>query len=117
MAQQETSVATLISTHILASSIISRHNTSNAILDENELATLRSFCADPGHKDAILARLDMVDELGQRSGTRAATVKRSLVGLIVARYCTGEPALTDGEIEELRAWFGRGGDSGMAVRG
>jgi len=61
----------------------------------------------------------MVDEPGQRPGARAATVKRSLVGLIVARYCTEEPALTDGEIKELRAWFGRGegGVGGAAARG
>lgn len=99
----------MISSHTIATSIISRHNTPTAVLDAGELAMLKDFCVHPGKKDAILAREDMKDEVGQRPGARALATKGSLVGLLIARYGTSEPALTEGEIQELKEWFEQGG--------
>ena len=71
---------------------------------------LKDFCTDPSKKDAILTEHDMMDGPGQRPGHKAAREKGSLAGMVIARYGTGEHTMTEGEVEELRAWFGRGGD-------
>ena len=55
----------------------------------------------------------MQDEEGQRPGTKAMATKGSLMGLLIARYESSEPALTEGEIEELRRWFESGGGREM----
>ncbi|KAL9126133.1 MAG: hypothetical protein Q9175_007964, partial [Cornicularia normoerica] len=41
------SAAHMLATHTFASSVISYHNTPNAILDDSELAFLKEFSADP----------------------------------------------------------------------
>lgn len=40
----------------------------------------------------------MVDEPGQRAGTRANVVKGSLVGVLVARWGSGEEGLSEGVV-------------------
>lgn len=52
----------------------------------------------------------MKDEEGQRLGTKAIAAKGSLVGVLIARYESSEPVLTEGEIVELREWFERDGE-------
>lgn len=103
-------IATLLSTHTLATTIISHHKTPSAVLDARELALLRSFCANPSAKDAILAEQDMHDGPGERPGTRAATHKGSLAGFVIATFGTGELGLSEGEVAELRGWFEGGGE-------
>lgn len=88
----------LIRTHTLASSIISRHNTPHDILDAAALTKLKAFCTNPGQKDVLLRQWDMVDEPGQRAGTRANVVKGSLVGVLVARWGSGEEGLSEGMV-------------------
>ncbi len=102
-------IGSMISSHTLATSIISRHGTPDAVLDTEELSMLKEFCRDPSKRDVILADNDMKDEAGQRPGTKALQQRRSLVGLIIARYGTSEPALTKDEIQDLKDWFGQGG--------
>ncbi|KAK0267238.1 hypothetical protein LTR91_010595 [Friedmanniomyces endolithicus] len=100
-------IASQIQAHTLANSIISRHQTNHAILGAPELVLLRQFCIDPSvsKRDAILAEHAMVDEPGARPGKKAAESKGSLVGLMIARYGTHDPALEDWEWEMLREWF------------
>ncbi|EON61841.1 hypothetical protein W97_01059 [Coniosporium apollinis CBS 100218] len=106
------SVADHIQAHTLANSIISGHNTADAVLDPSELALLRQFCIDrsASKRDAILSERDMVDEQGTRPGEKAAKSKGSLAGFLIARYGTSEPGLEEGEWEMLREWFGSGVD-------
>lgn len=51
----------------------------------------------------------MLDRPGQRPGEKAVTHRGSLVGMLIARWGTEEPALGEGEWEELREWFEMGG--------
>lgn len=105
-------VASMISSHTIATSIISRHDTPTAVLDAAELAMLRDFCSNPANKDAILVHHDMKDEAGQTPGARALATKGSLVGFLISRYGSEEPGLTGKEIRELREWFEQGGGMG-----
>lgn len=86
---------------------MSRHQSNNAILSAPELVLLRQFCIEPcvAKRDAILAERNMEDEPGARPGKKAAESQGSLVGLMIARYGTHEPALEDWEWEMLRVWF------------
>lgn len=104
----------MISTHTIATSIISRHNTPTAVLDAEELAMLKAFCQNPAaKKDAVLAQHGMQDEEGQRPGTKAMATKGSLVGVLIARFGSSDPTLTEGEVGELRRWFESGGGREM----
>ncbi|MCJ1473569.1 hypothetical protein MMC13_002220 [Lambiella insularis] len=98
----------VIRDHLLAASIIARHNTPNDILDDSELSILEDFCADPTRKDAVMRDHGvLIDPVG----------KNSLAGYCVSRHGTENPAFLDEEIEMLRAWFGRGGrkEGGMKL--
>jgi len=111
------SVATMIKSHTLAAEIIDRagaHDDNSSILDPSELLLLRRFCADPSPstKDAILRERDMVDEPGDRPGTRANRKYGSLAGYAVATYGTENSALEEREVEMLRRWFESGGGGG-----
>lgn len=71
---------------------------------------LKTFCENPAaKKDAVLAQYGMQDEEGQKPGTKAMATKGSLVGVLIARYGSPEPTLTEGEVGELRRWFESGG--------
>ncbi|MCJ1422774.1 hypothetical protein MMC29_000654 [Sticta canariensis] len=80
-------------------------------LDAKELSLLRAFCANPSapSREALLTEHDMLDGPGQRPGEKAATQKGSLVGMLIARWGTEEPALGKGEWEKLTDWFKMGG--------
>ena len=101
----------LLQTHTLASKIISYHKTPSPILDASELSLLRAFCANPStvNRKALLTEHDMLDAPGDRPGASAATQKGSLVGMLIARWGTEEPALVEGEWEKLKDWFKMGG--------
>ena len=43
--------------------------------------------------------------------------KGSLVGVVIARYGSSEPALTEGEIVELSEWVERDGEKWNSSRG
>lgn len=106
----------MLSSHTLATSIISRHNTPAAVLDADELAMLKTFCQNPAaNKDSVLAQYGMQDDEGQRPGTKAMATKGSLVGVLIARYGGSEPTLTEGEVGELRRWFESGGSGGREM--
>lgn len=100
-------VAQLLQTHTVTAEIISHHNTPSPILDDNELNLLRAFCANPStpNKEGLLIEHDMVDGPGQRPGEKAATQKRSLVGMLIARWGTEEPALGEEAWKRLSDWF------------
>ncbi|KAL9071748.1 MAG: hypothetical protein Q9161_004012 [Pseudevernia consocians] len=102
------SVAHMLETRTFAPTVISNHNTSNAIFDDTQLAILREFSADPSKKDEILSQHDMTDAPGDRPGQKAAE-KGSLTGVVIARYGTSETAFQDGDIEKLNEWFESGG--------
>lgn len=51
----------------------------------------------------------MLDGPGQRPGEKAATLKGSLVGMLIARWGTEDPALGTEEWEKLKDWFEMGG--------
>jgi hypothetical protein len=109
----------MIRTHTLADEIINRHShygTGNgSILDDNELSLLKRFVTDPSSKDALLREREMVDEPGERPGTRAVAKSGSLVGYVIARHGTEDPVLEEGEIERLRGWFVEWEEKGDAV--
>lgn len=94
----------MLNTHTLGKETIARHGTENAIFDDNELAFLREYCADPSKKDEIMHGRGMADKVGQEPGFTASHVKGSLVGYAIA---TG--ALSDEEVLDLREWFEKGG--------
>ena len=113
MSNERPTVDYLLRTHTLATTIISHHNTPSPILDAKELSLLRAFCANPStlNKQALLTAHDMLDGPGQRPGEKAATVKGSLVGMLIARWGTEEPALGEGEWKMLKDWFEMGGEA------
>ncbi|KAG8529144.1 uncharacterized protein KY384_005779 [Bacidia gigantensis] len=86
-------VGKMIRTDTLASNIISRHNTADAVLDTDELTRLQAFCSDHSRKDSILDGLDMEAD------------KVSLVGYTLTRHGTADPAFTEEELKALSVWF------------
>lgn len=98
-AENNNDVGSMIATHTLATSIMTRHGTSDPVLDAHELTMLKEFCNDPSQKDAILAKYGMMDPgLGWEK-------KGSLVGFLIARHETSTPGLTGAEVQALREWF------------
>ena len=111
------SVREMISSHTLANNIISRHANpprDGSVLDYSELRLLRRFCENPSSKNTILEDEGMLDEPGMEAGTMAQRTRGSLAGYCIATYgVKGKEALTEGEVESLRAWFERGGAAEM----
>lgn len=98
----------VVNSHLLAASIISRHNTPDDILDTTELSLLREFCINPSQADAILRSHDMIDGPGDELGSKAQQ-KGSLVAYVIARHETERPALSEEEVAMLKDWFEKGG--------
>lgn len=96
-------VGLLVSNHTLASSIISRHNTSDPVLDANEFTMLKAFCNNPSQKDEILTKFDMSRDRALAS--ESADQKGSLVAFIMAKHGTSNPILTGAELQALKGWF------------
>lgn len=103
--------------HKLATSIINLHGTQDCVFDDESLALLERFVVgrSPEKRDEILHEEDWVDEMGTRDGTKAVNRSGSLVGLLIARYGTNDPALDDRDWELLNDWMVRGMPSGQHV--
>lgn len=102
------SAGEMIAKHTLAEEIISRANDASPVLDTNEIALLKQFCAQPTsleHKKKLLETAGMEDQAGDKVGHRAQG-KGSLVGYIIAQSIAGKEVLDEGEVDRLRAWFG-----------
>ncbi|KIX92838.1 uncharacterized protein Z520_11501 [Fonsecaea multimorphosa CBS 102226] len=106
-----------IRSHKLACSIINFHDTADAVLDDSELDLLESFTNDPSteNRDRILRAKGWADQPGQRRGSKAAE-NGSLVGHLISRYGSEEPALDDRDWELLTEWFGKGMPTGEHVQ-
>lgn len=115
MATKTWSVGSALKSHTMAADIINRDKVGTSITDINDqrildasnLALLQRFCAAPSTKDEILRDEDMLDSPGDKVGSKALS-KGHLVGYMIARHDTENPALEDREIEMLREWFERG---------
>ena len=124
MAQETPSVGTWIRDHKLGDEIMHRIDDGitpptgggapsyppNGVMDDSELDLLERFVTNPTleNRMAILKDHDMVPEPGDDNPGKRAYRKGSLAGFIIASFGSDRPAVTDGEIEELREWFGRG---------
>lgn len=105
-----------IQTHQLSVSIINGHGTENDVFDDTQLALLKRFCLDP----TATTRGQILDEFGwNASEPQAAAAKASregsLVGFLVARHGTEDPALDERDLELLKEWFVEGMPVGRAV--
>ncbi|CAK7567027.1 MAG: hypothetical protein SEPTF4163_004985 [Sporothrix epigloea] len=101
----------MISSHTLAAEIIARHGSgSQAIFDDENVNQLRAFVTDPAAtRAALLSRLDANE--GDDVAVLIAKVASncSLVDYAVVTRGTPKEALTDDEMNTLRAWFASGG--------
>ena len=88
------------------------------MFDQPSLDLLKRFtdnvCIE--NRDQMCTEKDWVDEPGTRPGIRAATKYGSLVGFMIARYGTDDPALDDRDWELLREWFREGMPTGQRVQ-
>ena len=104
--------------HKLACSAINLHGTEDAVFDDTNFNLLKRFtdnmCSE--NRDAILQEYGWMDEPGSRPGLKAVTEGRSLSGLLVARYGTGQPALDDRDWDLLKSWFEKGMPTGEHVQ-
>ncbi|KAI8217907.1 hypothetical protein K4K53_008999 [Colletotrichum sp. SAR 10_77] len=89
----------MIDTHTLAKEIINRNNDLCPILDEEELALLCQFVADPSQAGALLEARGLAEE---------PTKSGSLVAYVISLHGTEKAALTDDEIALLKEWFKNG---------
>lgn len=96
------SVKEMLATHTLAKEIIARHNDPCPIFDDENIAFLGEFVADPTAAQSLLEARGLTDEEKVRNS-------RSLVAHVVARHGTENPALTDEELATLKQWFESGG--------
>ena len=124
MAEEAASVGTWIRDHKLADAIMHRTDDGitpptggnapsyppNGVMDDSELDLLERFVTNPTleNRMAVLKDHDMVPEPGEDDSDKKARRQGSLAGFIIECFGTDRPALTGGEIEELREWFGRG---------
>ncbi|KAL0930854.1 uncharacterized protein CTRU02_213589 [Colletotrichum truncatum] len=89
----------MIDTHTLAQEIINRNNDPCPILDEDELALLSQFVANPSQAGALLDARGLASDPA-KSG--------SLVAYVISLHGTDKAALTDEEIGLLKDWFKNG---------
>ncbi|EXJ88587.1 hypothetical protein A1O1_05517 [Capronia coronata CBS 617.96] len=99
--------------HKIACSIINLHGTEDAVFDQSCLDLLKRFTDDVSmaNRNDVLAEHGWIDGPGDRPGQQAVQQNRSLAGLLVARYGTGDPALDQRDWELLKEWM----DKGMPV--
>ncbi|CAK7216213.1 hypothetical protein SBRCBS47491_002745 [Sporothrix bragantina] len=102
----------MISSHTLAAETIARHGTgSQAIFDDENIRQLRAFVTDPAAaRAAVLAKLGATaDDDMAAVMAKVAGGGYSLVDYAVLTRGTDKEALTDDEMDTLRAWFASGG--------
>lgn len=116
MAPQGWNTGDQIRQHNLAASIINGHGTENDVFDDRNLANLQRFCLQPttATRDEMMAEHDWVDGPGERPGDKAAS-KGDLVGYLVARHGTSDPALDERDLDMLKEWFEKGKPTGQRV--
>lgn len=117
MAPQGWNTGEQIREHKLAASIINGHGTENdAVFDDSMLDVLGRFCSDPTieNRDLMVAENDWADEKGQKPGDKAAS-KGNLVGVLVARHGTENPAFDERDLDMLKAWFESGTPVGEKI--
>ncbi|EXJ77974.1 hypothetical protein A1O3_09133 [Capronia epimyces CBS 606.96] len=104
--------------HKLAYSIINLHGTEDAVFDERNLDLLKRFTDNVSTttRDEILADYGWVDRPDDRPGQKAVTKSGSLVGMLIARYGTREPALDEHDWKLLAGWMGQGMPVGQHVQ-
>ena len=105
-----------IRSHKLAASIINGHGTEDDVFDDNCLAQLQRFCVDPtiATRDKLSQEYDWEDGTEQAPGQKAAD-KGDLVGVLVARHGTENPAFDERDLEMLKSWFEEGMPKGQKV--
>ncbi|KAK4502008.1 hypothetical protein PRZ48_007819 [Zasmidium cellare] len=94
----------------LAASVINGHGTEDDVFDDRCLDLLDTFCADP----SIATRDRMAAENGWGDGGTAAG-KGDLVGYLVLRHGTDNPAFDERDLDMLKAWFEKGRPVGEKV--
>ena len=106
-----------IRNHKLACSVINFHNTADAVFDNDSLERLQAFTVDRSiaNRDHYLAARNQTDPAdAARPGEKAADAG-DLVGLLIARYETTDPAFDEKDWELLERWFGKGMPEGESV--
>ena len=93
----------MIASHSLTTEIISRHNDACPILGPSELILLYGYLQAPSDRLEILQAIDMLDNDGERPGTRAHAHRGSLIGYTIATEYFNAEGIT-----ELRRWFDEG---------
>jgi len=103
--------------HKLTCSIINFHGTADAVFDDPSLELLRNFVQgrSTAKRDSILTEHDWIDEEGMRRGGKAVAKDGSLVGFLIARYGTEDPALDERDWELLDNWYQKGMPTGENV--
>jgi hypothetical protein len=96
--------------HKLACSIINLHGTDNAVFDQGNLDLLKSFTDDISleNRNSILQEHGWVDPAGTRPGETAVKKDGSLVGCVIARYASDEPAFDERDWDLVREWMAKG---------
>lgn len=105
--------------HKLACSIVNLHGTADAVFDQKSLDLLKRFTDDmsEANRDVILTEYGWIEDgSGSRPGRQALTRDGSLVGLLIARYRTSEPALDERDWKLLADWMHKGMPVGEHVR-
>lgn len=92
----------MLSTHTLAEEIIAHHGTDKAILDDQNLALLRDYCAKPSNKEEVLREHGMFEDPTLLRGAHVSS------GRSLAEFVVEKDALSKEEIAMLKAWFDRG---------
>lgn len=79
------------------------------MFDQSELDLLKTFASRPSMdvRDQILREKGWIDQPGEQ-GHQAVRKAGSLVGFMIARYGTDDPALDDRDWELLHEWVAKG---------
>ncbi|RQM07053.1 hypothetical protein DH86_00000213, partial [Scytalidium sp. 3C] len=96
----------------LASNIINRHSTDDAVLDNRELSKLREFLSDENvaAREAAEARGDCTHttQNGYPTVPEPEPSPGSLIDFIIRRHRTDKRVMLDNELDQLRTWFKSG---------
>jgi len=98
-------VREMIASHTLAHEIITRHDTNDSILDDNEMDLLRQWCSHPENAETILEARGMQNATGAHPGALANETHGSLAGYCIATYGTERSALTEEEFMMLQSYY------------